>query len=95
MNWQTRSDELVKLGFPRGRPWESQLKTHLEGNFPQLVKELGKSLPAYLHTRASEASEMYETLTEQGTPPEVARELALKDLLPEPAELREHGDLDE
>ena len=49
---------------------------------PKLVEELGDEFEAYLQVRTADAMRMYDGLIEQGTPAEVARELAIVDLLP-------------
>ena len=63
---------------------EAMLERHLKQFFPELVKELGAELPDYLTVQAADAMEVYLRLTDEGTNPETAMELAREQLLPTP-----------
>jgi hypothetical protein len=80
-NWKKRAKELEKEGFVPGNPWEQLFLASLKRARPELAKELGADLPHYARVQGALAQKRYEALTEQGTPPETARELALADLL--------------
>ena len=80
--WKQRAAEAIKAGYQPGNGWERMLERHLKGMFSDLVKELGSDLKHYLAVQTNDALEMYHRLTEQGTNPEAARELAMQQLLP-------------
>ena len=82
--WRQKADEAVNQGYMPGNAWERELGRHLESLFPQLVKELGKDLEAYCQVQTWEAMELADRLENQGTPPDVARDLAREQLLPRP-----------
>lgn len=79
--WQELADEAIKAGYVPGNHWETLLRRSLLRGRPALAKELGEELGPYLAVQAHRALEQYHRLTEQGTHPEVARELALAELL--------------
>jgi hypothetical protein len=79
--WAQRAAEAVKAGYLPGNSWEGMLRRSLERTRPELVKELGSELKAYLQVQVASALDLLERLESQGTPPEAAREAALKQLL--------------
>jgi hypothetical protein len=81
-NWQRVAKQAIANGYQPGNAWETILRKSLERNRPELVKQLGNNLEHYLQAKTSRAQEMYETMvSEQGMPGEVARELAMNELL--------------
>ena len=86
--WGQRARQAVQEGYRPGNPWEKSLQRHLEQNFLDQVRELRRSgeLKAYLQVMTWAAMQLAESLEERGTPPDVARELALDQLLPTPPE---------
>ena len=87
-DWKALAAEALKQGYLKNNPWERMLRRHLLRLFPELVEELQqeRSLEAYLQAQTYDAMCYAERLEDQGTPPEVARELALERLLPRPAD---------
>lgn len=83
-NWQEKAKEAVEQGYQPGNNWEAMLGRHLNRCFPDLVKELGKDLQAYLRAATFEAMLFCEKLEDQGTPNQTAEELALQQLLQTP-----------
>lgn len=79
-NWTQLAEQAVKDGY-QGSSWEGLLRRALERSNPKLVAELGAEFPDYLKVKAHQAVEMYSRLTEEGTDPGTARELALDELL--------------
>ena len=84
--WKQRAAEAVKAGYQTGNPWEGMLRRHLAAFFPELVRELGKDLEPYIQTKTSQAMDLMHGLTDSGTNPHTARELAMADLLPRPTD---------
>ena len=80
-NWKATAAKFLKDGYQPGNAWETRLRRSLEASNPSLLKELGPDLTPYLQVRTARALAMYERLTDQGTDPETARELAMHDLL--------------
>lgn len=79
-NWKALAAKAVEEGYFPGS-WEGMLRKSIERANPALVKELGADFPAYLIVCTARARDLNETLLEQGTPPQDARNLALQDLL--------------
>lgn len=88
-NWQEKAKEAVDQSYQPGNNWESMLRRHLNRCFPDLVKELGDDLEAYLRATTFEAMLMCERLEDQGTPTDVAEELARDQLLQRPPDEQE------
>ncbi len=80
VNWKQLAEEAMAEGFLPGRT-KHLLDDYLQKNKPELVKELGADYQDYLTVRAVRALKMQETLEDQGTEPETARELAQAELL--------------
>lgn len=83
-NWQQKAQEAIEQGYIPGNNWQAMLKKHLARCFPDLVKELGENLEAYLQATTFEAMVFCEKLEDQGTPSQTAEELALEQLLVKP-----------
>lgn len=81
MNWQNQANEAIKNGYQPGNSWETLLRNSLMADRPELAKEMGNDLEAYLQVMTNNAMEFEETLLDQGTPPELARELTMQQLL--------------
>jgi hypothetical protein len=81
-NWQKAAKQAIANGYQPGNAWESLLRKSLERSRPELIQALGKELEHYLQAKTARAQEMYETMvSDQGMPGEVARELAMNELL--------------
>ncbi len=81
MTWKRWAAEAVKSGYQVGNLWEREFRRHLERHRPDLAKELGKELEAYCQVMTARAMASAEKLEDQGTPPQMARELARQELL--------------
>lgn len=82
--WQRMAAEAIENGYQPGNSWERSLKRHLERLFPELVKELGSDLESYLQVQTHDAMDLATRLEDEGTPPQMARELAMQRLYPTP-----------
>ena len=80
--WTTRAKKAIESGYEPGNPWEDLLRRSVQRCRPKLVEELGDEFAAYLQVRTADAMRLYDRLIEQGTPEDVAHELAMADLLP-------------
>lgn len=86
-NWAAEAKRLLEAGETRrGRPWELLLDQHLRENFPQLVKDMGTDYQDYLLVRVNQALDFQLDLMEQGVDPFRAKEQAMAELLPVPAD---------
>lgn len=79
--WQKWAAEARKAGYEPGGEWENLLRKSVRRARPKLVKELGDDFEAYLQVQAARAERQYRMLIEQGTPPDIAAELARSELL--------------
>ena len=86
MTWKESADRARAEGYPAGNPWEGWLSQHLRRLFPELSRELGAELPDYLVSQTWSAMKLASFLESQGSPPDVAQELALERLLPRSAD---------
>lgn len=86
MDWKSAANEAIKQGYPKGNPWERAFHKHLLQNSPALAQEFQaeRCLEAFLVVRTSEAMDRANQLEAQGTDPQIARELALAELLEAP-----------
>lgn len=84
--WKQRAEEAKQAGYQPGNAWEKQLAKHLQDLFPEKFKELKGDLEAYLQVMTASAMQRAADLEDQGTSPEVARELAMQELLQPPPE---------
>lgn len=80
--WAEKAQRERAKGYRPGNHWERQLRKHLTEIFPALVKELGKDFENYLQSITADVMELYQTMLDQGTDPQAARELAMAELLP-------------
>lgn len=73
-------------GYVKGNSWEKMLREHLRTNRQNLMKELMESqeLEDYVTVKTYRALQSYQRLISQGTPPDMAEELAREELFPEP-----------
>src|SRR5262245_37988625 len=78
--WKARAERARQEGYLAGNSWERMLERSLRRTRPSLVAELEQSheLPEYLQVMTHRAMSLAESLEDQGTPPEVARELAMQ-----------------
>ena len=85
-DWKAKAAALKD--YPAGNPWEQMLRRALLRANPRLVGELAatKDLEPYLRVMTAGAMDYADQLEKQGTPPDVARELAMEYLLPASAE---------
>lgn len=79
--WKKQAEALKAEGITPGNGWEHKFETAIRAAKPELVKEFGAEFPYFVRVKAGEAIKHYNQLTENGTDPETARELALHDLL--------------
>lgn len=79
-NWKKLAEKAVQEGYQQGNQWETSLRKSLE---PELMTELGPDLDSFLIARTHRAQMQFETLTEQGTDPQTAKELVQSELLGE------------
>lgn len=80
-DWKQRAKEVIAAGYVPGGEWENLLRNSMKRARRKLVKELGDEFEAYLQVQTARALDQYRMMTEQGTPPDIARELALSELL--------------
>ena len=85
-NWKAKAKEAIQAGYQAGNPWERMLEGQMNRCCPQLVRDLGSDLQPYLQVRTSDAMDQEELMLDQGTDPQIARELALTALLEVPLE---------
>lgn len=76
-NWPELAGQALKAGYLPGNQWETFLR---KATPLKLQAELGANLEPYLQARTHQAQLQYIQMTEQGTPPQTARELVLSDL---------------
>src|SRR5262245_8803445 len=81
--WKERAERARQEGYLPGNGWERMLERSLRRTRPNLVAELeqSQSLPEYLQVMTHNAMNLAERLEDQGAPPEVAREMAMQQLL--------------
>jgi hypothetical protein len=80
--WQESAEKARDEGYTPGGAWENLLRKSLQRSRPALVEELGDDLENYIQTQTARALEMYVTMvSDQGMNAEVARELAMDELL--------------
>ncbi|HEV3440621.1 MAG TPA: hypothetical protein VG122_24915 [Gemmata sp.] len=80
--WKEAAEKAKADNYQPGNAWESILRKSLQRSKPELVQELGPDLENYLITKTARAQEMYRTMTcDQGMPADVAKELAMAELL--------------
>jgi hypothetical protein len=84
--WAERAAEAKEEGYDSGGRLEFVLERHLKANFPEKVVELGGDLKSYLETMVWDAMMLWERLEDEGTPLQMAKELAMEHLLPKPTE---------
>ena len=85
-NWKGWAAEAMEQGYLPGNEWEKMLERHMKANLPDVTREFQEEgeFQEFLTARTWAAMQMQESLVADGTPFETARELALKDLFPEP-----------
>jgi hypothetical protein len=79
--WKTRAEELIRRGYQPGNQWEKELGRSLKAGRPEFVAELGGELNHYLQVMSSQAMEMFNRMVQQGTPPDVAKEVVREEFL--------------
>jgi hypothetical protein len=87
-NWKTQMQQALAGGYVRKNQWEDRLRRHLESYLPNLTAELKKSheFEAYLAVRCDHARRQMALMMSQGMTADDARQQALADLLPTPAD---------
>jgi hypothetical protein len=80
-SWPERAAEARAAGDLPGNGWELMPRRSLERTRPELLADLAPEVKAYLEVRTASAMDLAERLEDQGTSPEVARELAMAQLL--------------
>lgn len=80
-NWKRLAEEEKAAGYLPGNAWEMDFRASLESRRPELARELGADLEAYCQVQTANAMNLAEKLEDQGTPPMVARELAMQQLM--------------
>jgi len=86
MNLAEMAKAALKDDYQRGNPWETMLARHLREHLPELVESLGKDLQNYLIVQTHDAQTLFRRLTDEGTNPFTAKELAMAQLFPIPAD---------
>lgn len=76
------AEKAVAEGYRPGNNWEKWLERHMREHLPVLTKELGSDFAAYLTTRTADALDLENRLILDVTEPRLARELAIRELLP-------------
>ena len=79
--WTERAEAARQAGYIAGE-WEHLLRCSLQRARPELVEELAEDLDAYIVVQVDRVQRLYASLTAEGTPPDVARELAMSELFP-------------
>lgn len=84
LSWKSLAAEAEAAGYAPGNPWEALLLRHLTRTDPAKVAELTAAgdLTPYLRAAAAAAVKAEDLMLAQGTPPDVARELTMAQLLP-------------
>ena len=78
--WKELAKQEIKAGYIPGS-WQGLLDRSLQESRPELVKELGEDYQSYLIVQVAAARQAQQDLLEQGTNPQTARELAMRELL--------------
>jgi len=85
LQWKDWAAQEIVDGYS-GSPWQAMLDRHLRSLFPELVKELEATgdYQSYLIVKTANAVNGYVEMIQQGTPPMMAKELTMAELLPVP-----------